>query len=112
MVELSPPGTTSPSQASSSAAVRTSTARAPARSRALRCASKSPCKASTPAVFIALAWETAPSLPASGLQQFRFGELRNIQTAHGLAQFLARLQQLGRVVKISGGLDDGARAAL
>src|SRR6185295_8971738 len=102
MVVLSPPGIIRPSQRSRSAIVRTSMAWPPARSTALRCASKSPCSARIPAVFCVL--------PATRLQQFAFGELRNVQAAHGLAQFLAGFEQLYRVFVVSRRFDDGAGA--
>src|ERR1700681_135443 len=98
MAVLSPPGMMRPSHNSRSASVRTSSARPPARSTAFRCASKSPCRARIPAVF--------GGLPATSLQQFAFWNLRNVQTAHGFAQFLAGFEQLDRVFVVSRRLDN------
>src|SRR6185369_16944345 len=102
MVVLSPPGMIRPSHCSRSARVRTSMAWPPARSIALTCSSKSPWRARIPAVFGAL--------PATRLQQFAFGELGNVEAAHGLSQLLAGFEQLHRVLVVRGRLDDGAGA--
>src|SRR5260221_12967665 len=104
MVVLSPPGIIKPSHCSRSDAVRTSTVRPPASSIDLRCASKSPCSASTPTVFMR---NSRRSLPASRLQQFAFGKLGDIEPAHSFAQLLAGFEQLHGVPIVRRRFDDG-----
>src|ERR1700728_643196 len=110
MVVLSPPGRIRPWTESRSDAVRTSTASLPARSIALRWASKSPCSASTP-IFGPMAVPES-GLPATSLHQLAFLHFRNIQTGHSLAHLFARLEQFHGISVISGRFDNRLGASL
>ena len=52
------------------------------------------------------------ALPAPRLHQFAFGHLRYVQAGHRHAQILTRFEQLGRILVVCSGFDDGAWRAL
>src|SRR6476659_1137380 len=98
MVVDSPPGITSPSRPSSSAALRTSTPSRLTSSRARRCSRNAPWRAST------------PTLPATRLEQPVLAEGADLDAHHRLAEAGRDLSQHGRVVEVGGRLDDRHRA--
>ena len=102
------------------AAVRTSTACAPARSTALRVSFEVALEGEDAYVFhmrrlrpaATLAAQRLVYLPAAGLHQFAFGELGDLEAGHGDRRDLRWLRAALRVLVIGRGFDDGLGADL
>src|SRR3954463_13124600 len=105
-VEDSPPGITSASTKSSCSGLRTRVTDAPRRSSMRRCASKSPCNASTP-----MSMGNSGELPAALLQHVGFSDGADSETLHCADQVSAHFEQYLGVVEMCGRFHDGASAS-
>src|SRR4051812_11363912 len=105
-VEDSPPGITSASTKSSCSGLRTRVTDAPRRSSMRRCASKSPCNASTP-----MCMGNSGELPAALLQHVGFSDRSDSKTLHCADQICAHFEQYLGVVEMCGRFHDGASAS-
>src|SRR5918997_3980958 len=100
----SPPGTIIPASPSRSPTSRTSTGSTPRLRRIPACSRKSPCRASTPTlgVAVSLSWP----LPATGREPLSLREVAHLFADHRLSEALARLRDGLRVLEMGGGLHD------